>query len=61
MPDVPIPLIGPSYESRVLPLASQVTKGLFPEINPEGRNIVSLHAFPGLKLANDQTGFDGFL
>ena len=46
---VPIPLTGPSYQSPELPLSAQVTKGLFPEINPEARNVVSLHAFPGLK------------
>ena len=46
---VPIPLIGPSYVDRVLPLSSQVSKGLIPEINPEARNIVSLHTYPGLK------------
>ena len=49
MARLPIPLIGPSYTNRSLPLSAQVTKGLFPEINPEARNIVSLHAFPGLK------------
>ena len=46
---VPLPLIGPSYSNRSLPLASQVSQNLYPEINPEARNIVSLHAFPGLK------------
>ena len=56
MPRVPIPLIGPSYQNRSLPLSAQVSKGLFPEINPEARNIVSLHAFPGLKLFSDNTG-----
>ena len=49
MPRVSIPLIGPSYANRSLPLSAQVTKGLIPEINPEARNIVSLHTFPGLK------------
>lgn len=53
---VALPLIGPSYANRSLPLSSQVTKGLFPEINPEARNIVSLHAFPGLKVFGSTTG-----
>ena len=45
---VPIPLIGPSYTNRALPLSAQVTKNLYPEINPESRSIVSLNPFPGL-------------
>lgn len=45
---VPIPLIGPSYVNRSLPLSAQVTKGLYAEVNPESRNIVSLNPFPGL-------------
>ena len=59
MARVPIPLIGPSYTSRVLPLSSQVTKGLFPEINAEARNVVSLHAFPGLKVFASLTAGKG--
>lgn len=54
---VNIPLIGPSYTNRSLPLSAQVTKGLIPEINPEARNIVSLHTFPGLlRFAFAQSG-----
>ncbi len=45
---VPLPIVGPAYQSRSLPLSAQVTKGLMPEINPEGRSIISLHAYPGL-------------
>lgn len=56
MPRVPIPLIGPSYANRSLPLSAQVSKGLIPEINPEARNIVSLHAFPGLKVFASLSG-----
>lgn len=53
---VPIPLIGPSYTNRSLPLSSQVTKGFYPEINPESRNIVSLNPFPGLKAFSALSG-----
>ncbi len=56
MSRVPIPLIGPSYENRALPLSAQVTKGLIPEINPEARNVISLHAFPGLKTFSTLSG-----
>lgn len=48
MPRVPLPLIGPAYTDRSLPLSAQVTKGLYPKISPEGRHITSLHPFPGL-------------
>lgn len=51
-----IPLIGPSYTNRSLPLSAQVSKGIIPEINPEARNIVSLHAFPGLKVNSSLSG-----
>jgi len=49
MARVSLPLIGPSYTNRSLPLSAQVSKGIIPEINPEARNIISLHTFPGLK------------
>lgn len=47
---VPLPLIGPAYKARELPISAQVTKNLFPEVHSEGRNIISLHTFPGLKV-----------
>lgn len=56
MPRVSLPLIGPSYTNRSLPLSAQVSKGIIPEINPEARNIVSLHAFPGLKVFSSLVG-----
>ena len=49
MPEVPIPLVGPSYESRERPLSAQATKNLYPSIDPEAKSIVSLHRFPGMK------------
>lgn len=53
---VPIPLVGPSYANRELPLSAQVTKGLFPQIDLEARAIVSLHAFPGAKVFSTISG-----
>jgi len=49
MAEVPIPLIGPGYEVRSKEVAAQQTINLLPEINPEGKKIQSLHAFPGMK------------
>ncbi len=46
---VPIPLVGPTYESRELPLSAQRSKNIYASIDPEARSIVSHHAFPGLK------------
>ncbi len=46
---VPLPLIGPSYPNRSLPLSAQVCKGFYPEFNQESRSILSLNPFPGLK------------
>ena len=58
---VKIPLIGPAYESRDVRLSAQVSKGLYPQFDPEGRTIVSLHTFPGLKVwaAGLGTGYRG--
>lgn len=49
MPRAPIPVVGPSYSSREKKLSNQVTKNLYPSIDQEGKNVASLHAFPGLK------------
>ena len=49
MPNVVIPLIGPAWDSRCKDISAQVTRGLYPEVNAEGKTVVSLHAFPGLK------------
>lgn len=46
---VDLPLTGPSYPSRSLPISAQVTRNLYPQIHPEGRNPISLQSFPGLK------------
>ncbi len=46
---VSLPLIGPTYTNRSLPVNAQVTRGFYAEINSQGGEIVSLHPFPGLK------------
>ena len=58
MPRVPIPVVGPAYKSRELPLSAQVTKNLWPEINQEARNVVSLHHTPGCKNFSAPGGTD---
>ena len=55
---VPIPIVGPSYESRERRLSAQVTKNLYPSLDPEAKSVVSLHAFPGLKSFATTTGVD---
>jgi hypothetical protein len=49
MPNVPIPLVGPTYTSRSLSVASQVTKNFYIEVGQEATNITSFQPFPGLK------------
>ena len=44
-----LPVVGPAYKNRTLDLSAQVTKNLFPEINPEARIMVALNHTPGLK------------
>lgn len=50
MPTIPIPVVGPTYTSRSKPVANQVTRNFYIEINPESSEIVSHPSFPGLKL-----------
>lgn len=51
--------MGPAYQSRERPLSAQISKNLYPSIDPEAKSIVSLHAFPGLKeFATTQTAAD---
>lgn len=49
MAEVQIPLIGPAWDSRCKDISAQITLNMYPEINPEGKTVVSLHAFPGIK------------
>ncbi len=46
---IELPVIGPAYKNQELPISAQETKGLFPEVNQEGKSLVSLRSFPGLK------------
>ena len=46
---VPIPLIGPTYTNRSLPVSSQVTQNFYIEFNPQGNEFISFNPFPGLK------------
>lgn len=50
MPSVSIPLIGPTYTNRSLPVSAQVTSNFYIEVNEAGGEIVSFLPFPGLKL-----------
>ncbi len=51
-------MVGPAYTSRELPISAQVTKGLFPEVHPEGKTFASLNTFPGLKPFATLSGAD---
>lgn len=58
---LPIPLVGPSYKSRSIPLSAQVTKGFYLEVNQDSRVPTALHSFPGLKqFATGSGAFRGF-
>jgi len=58
MPVIEFPLIGPHYTNREKGLSSQVTMNLFPQIDDEARNNVSLHATAGLKTFSTLGGAD---
>lgn len=49
MANVPLPLVGPTYQNRSLPVNKQVTQNFIIETNNEGGEPVSLSPFPGLK------------
>ncbi|MEE8289574.1 MAG: hypothetical protein V3R25_09195 [Nitrosomonadaceae bacterium] len=54
---VSIPLVGPTYTNRSLPVNSQVTQNFYLELNQEGGEPASLQPFPGLKpFANTTDG-----
>jgi len=46
---IPIPLIGPTYTNRSLPVSSQVTRNFYIEVNEMGGEHISFQPFPGLK------------
>jgi hypothetical protein len=49
MPNVPIPVVGPTYTSRSTPISGQVTRGLYLEIDQQSETPAALVPFPGLK------------
>ena len=53
---VPFPLVGPTYTNRSLPVSSQVTRGFYVEVNPQGNEPVSFNPFPGLKAFSTGSG-----
>lgn len=50
MPNVPIPLVGPTYTSRSLPVSAQVARNFYIEGDQNSENILSFQPFPGAKL-----------
>jgi hypothetical protein len=46
---IPILLAGPSNQSRELSMSNQVTKNLYPAIDPNNKSLVYLNGTPGLK------------
>ncbi len=49
MPNVQVPVVGPTYTSRSLPVSAQVTRGFYIEADQNSENIAALVPFPGLK------------
>lgn len=54
---VNLPLIGPTYTSRSLPVGSQVTRNFYATVNSQGGEPLSFQPFPGLKPFATGTGF----
>lgn len=50
MATVPIPLVGPTYVNRSLPVNAQITRNFYIEVNQQGGEPVSFEPFPGLTL-----------
>ncbi len=50
---VPLDIVGPSYESRSKPLSAQVSRNLYPEVNPTGK---ALQSWPGAKAFSTGSG-----
>lgn len=57
MPSLPLPLIGPTYTNRSLPVGAQVTRNFYATVNDQGGERLSFQPFPGLKLFATGTGF----
>lgn len=46
---VALPLIGPTYTNRSLPVGAQITRNFYATLNREGGELVSFQPFPGTK------------
>ena len=57
MPIVNLPLIGPTYTNRSLPVSAQATQGFYAIVNQQGGEQLSFQPFPGLKPFATGTGF----
>tara|TARA_Y100000310_G_scaffold342527_1_gene446162 strand:- start:9908 stop:11299 length:1392 start_codon:yes stop_codon:yes gene_type:complete len=56
--NIPLNITGPSYQSRSRPLASQVTRNFFQQVNETGKSQYSLMPFPGLVIQDRAYGKD---
>lgn len=56
MPNVQVPIVGPTYTSRSTPIANQVTRGFYIEADQNSDTIASFVPFPGLKVFSSPTG-----
>tara|TARA_R110000803_G_scaffold210685_4_gene283237 strand:- start:6859 stop:8256 length:1398 start_codon:yes stop_codon:yes gene_type:complete len=54
---VNLPLIGPTYTSRSLPVSAQATQNFYITVNQQGGEQLSFQPFPGLKAFATGTGF----
>lgn len=55
---VALPVAGPSYESRSLPISAQRTLNFYPQVDRDGLTEFSLYPFPGLKSWSTGNGPD---
>ena len=61
VPNVPVPLVGPTYTSRSLSVAAQVTRNFYIEVNStsqDNQTIAAFQPFPGLTSFSATTGQD---
>lgn len=55
---VPVPVAGPSYQSRSRPLSSQATINFYQQFDESGKEAFVLHSWPGQTLEGAVTGAD---
>lgn len=56
--NIPIGIIGPTYQDRSRPLSSQETKNFYHDLVEEGKEQYVIHSFPGLKNISSVGGAD---